>query len=1018
MQVLVVQETMKHDEQNKRLSKTKKGADVSKLIPEGLDPYSRVYICTHGWKKRKSRGTGSRPRQHIRLTKCSFRFRVQWNLERMELQMKNGHFLHNHQVNTSTFATYPSSRGVVDTMVGARVEGMLAVGATRSKIYDYLLEHDQNVIQVDVDNLVREHASSVATEDDNDATAHEIAAFAAADPNNVSAVSETASGENWRDFVGDRPHEAYLRTFHYNYQLLTFMTMDEFGEGAVVQQSLLETNGDWHMERAVGHFKSLHPTQIDRLRVIVVYKDLNEIKVLQSNFPQVRVLICHFHVIKSLKEKRCKPEFCKICTDNASQIDAAIHAMVYADSEENYRIFHASFRGICARVGMQDFLTYFEKNWDASQERWVLYHRSTLPHFKNHTNNRLENFFGKLKHVVDGSMSMAGCVKALVAYDRRMQNKYGYRLARIGQFVNSNYDEEMSNVLRFTSHFVAEHIAGQYIGERADRKWYQAAEHGRKTAGEVTLEDLLDSLDREKPSLKDTQRRLSGVLVKYGDAESKKPKFKLMKNPVTVQDPFYILPEKLLAACMKLLPVGNTEDYAISVDPPLNAVIGGRKGPKSNQVETVVIKDVGSFTRDQIETFGRVQNLKKVVQLGMDTHKLRTVEGIPALPAGYHDIGNKVATDILESYPHKLIEGLPTDYPSCRLAGIQSAVPAKKKTRTSGSDPVDQAIRDRLFHVNAKRIFYYDPLNQSAYVNSAMAISTQLKIAGLRDYDVVAQNNPIQFDAYSCGVYVCWMFIRHVSRGPPLDMSGEAPPRRRFELFYYLLTGQLLPRQAVEKNVAEDEEKMTALVDPITSNADEKEDVPPTQVENVALFTKWVKSLGSKITDSVQARYWLWRKTSADDIFKRRKLDGGLDTLFSNPKLKTLSTYIALLNKKNPDKTVSLAGLISKSYGDLALARKIEYALNDPSQKRMAAMLAFQQRQNWNAAGKTSDEVFKMLQLDKAGYDLFQTPQLNSSFNYVVIANKNDANSVMLATLTARYSNDGLAAIFLAGAKP
>ncbi|KAG6616522.1 putative secreted RxLR effector protein [Phytophthora cinnamomi] len=199
---------------------------------------------------------------------------------------------------------------------------------------------------------------------------------------------------------------------------------------------------------------------------------------------------------------------------------------------------------------------------------------------------------------------------------------------------------------------------------------------------------------------------------------------------------------------------------------------------------------------------------------------------------------------------------------------------------------------------------------------------------------------------------------------------------------------------------------------------DSEERALPVPAPSVALFTKWVKSLGSKITDNVQARYWLWRKRSADDIFKRLKLDGGLDTLFSNPKLKTLNTYIALLNKKNPDKTVSLAGLISKSYGDLALARKIEYALNDPSQKRMAAMLAFQQRQNWKAAGKTSDEVFKMLQLDKAGYDLFQTPQLNSWYNYVVMANKNDANSVMIATLTARYGDDGLAAIFLAGAKP
>lgn len=58
---------------------------------------------------------------------------------------------------------------------------MLDVGAKRSRIYDYLLEHDQNVIQVDVDNLVNDHASSVASVDDNEATAREIALFSAAD---------------------------------------------------------------------------------------------------------------------------------------------------------------------------------------------------------------------------------------------------------------------------------------------------------------------------------------------------------------------------------------------------------------------------------------------------------------------------------------------------------------------------------------------------------------------------------------------------------------------------------------------------------------------------------------------------------------------------------------------------------------------------------------------------------------------------------------------------------------------
>ncbi|ETI30238.1 hypothetical protein F443_22643 [Phytophthora nicotianae P1569] len=195
MQVLPVKETMSRSERNKRLRRTKKGADDSQLVPDEFDPYQRTYICTHGWRKRKSRGEGSRPRQHIRLTDCPFRFVVQWNLSRGELQVKNSCFKHNHRVSAAAFATYPTSRGVSNPLVSARVDGMLAGGAKRSRIYDYLLEHDQNVIQVDVDNLVREHASSVASTDDNDATAREIAIFSAADPENVSSVAETAAGE-------------------------------------------------------------------------------------------------------------------------------------------------------------------------------------------------------------------------------------------------------------------------------------------------------------------------------------------------------------------------------------------------------------------------------------------------------------------------------------------------------------------------------------------------------------------------------------------------------------------------------------------------------------------------------------------------------------------------------------------------------------------------------------------------------------------------------------------------------
>ncbi|KAE9146177.1 hypothetical protein PF006_g9031 [Phytophthora fragariae] len=120
---------MSREQRNKRLMCTQKGADPAQLVPAGYDPYQRTYICSRGWKKRKSRSEGSRPRQHIRHTNCPFRFVVQWNLSRKELEVKHGRYVHNHPVSEQAFATYPSSRRVDDELISARVGGMLAVGA-------------------------------------------------------------------------------------------------------------------------------------------------------------------------------------------------------------------------------------------------------------------------------------------------------------------------------------------------------------------------------------------------------------------------------------------------------------------------------------------------------------------------------------------------------------------------------------------------------------------------------------------------------------------------------------------------------------------------------------------------------------------------------------------------------------------------------------------------------------------------------------------------------------------------
>ncbi|OWZ02961.1 hypothetical protein PHMEG_00025389 [Phytophthora megakarya] len=154
-------------------------------------------------------------------------------------------------------------------------------------------------------------------------------------------------------------------------------------------------------------------------------------------------------------------EYGKISGDDASEIDAAIQSMIHAISEDAYDSGHSALRGICEGIGLHNCFGYCERNWDASQDRRVMYRRAHLPHFKIHTNNRLE---------------IDVCVRALAAHERHVMNEYQYGISRIDTFTNFSYDEEMATVLRFTTHFVAGEIEGQYASalEKADSYTYTA----------------------------------------------------------------------------------------------------------------------------------------------------------------------------------------------------------------------------------------------------------------------------------------------------------------------------------------------------------------------------------------------------------------------------------------------------------------------------------------------------------------------------------------------------------------
>lgn len=457
----------------------------------------KIVTCVHGGSERQSRGKNIRSKRHLLWTACPYRFvlKLEHDDERgWEILPQYGTYRHNHSIGPTTYRTYASERGVVDPINVASVQTMITAKAKREVIYNYLLQNGENVTRRDVDNIIARFRASQSSGDDNDTTAEAVALFAFEDPFDMATIDESTRGHTGVISITSATMRAtYARfpelvlvdcthkTNRYNYQLLTFMVIDEHGVGQPVQHSLIETNSDWHMICALHHFLRAHPTSAESLKVVMADKDLNEIRVVRGVFPFIDVLICTFHVIKYLNQVAKKGDYGRLAAPDLKDLDSLLRLCVHAKSLADYEEHLQDLHGFCEQVGFMDFFDYFCRNWDNCQEMWVEYFRYKLPYFRVNTNNHLESFFGKLKEGLPSSATMSECLEQLIAKERIRVNELRYQDNRIGTYVNVNFHhDELRTILRLTTHFVADNVANEFpeASLKSHAYKYAAEKHG------------------------------------------------------------------------------------------------------------------------------------------------------------------------------------------------------------------------------------------------------------------------------------------------------------------------------------------------------------------------------------------------------------------------------------------------------------------------------------------------------------------------------------------------------------
>ncbi|ETI49843.1 hypothetical protein F443_06581 [Phytophthora nicotianae P1569] len=174
--------------------------------------------------------------------------------------------------------------------------------------------------------------------------------------------------------------------------------MDQFGQGQPVQYSLIETNGDWHMAKCLDHFKRANE-HWRFVRIVIVDKDIREVKVIRKKLPEAR----NEAVLAQMKH---------------------ITNMTYPRTEEGYHMHRGEVKSLSCQDDRTKLWEYFDKNRNDCCEMWVKAYRVDLPHFGNHTNNRVESLFGKLKRQLKSHFTMQASLKVLVDYQRRKEEEY------------------------------------------------------------------------------------------------------------------------------------------------------------------------------------------------------------------------------------------------------------------------------------------------------------------------------------------------------------------------------------------------------------------------------------------------------------------------------------------------------------------------------------------------------------------------------------------------------------------
>ncbi|KUF78850.1 hypothetical protein AM587_10000641 [Phytophthora nicotianae] len=183
-------------------------------------------------------------------------------------------------------------------------------------------------------------------------------------------------------------------------------------------------------------------------------------------------------------------------------------------------------------------------------------------------------------------------------------------------------------------------------------------------------------------------------------------------------------------------------------------------------------------------------------------------------------------------------------------------------------------------------------------------------------------------------------------------------------------------------------------------------DIDLSRVLEMAKKASTTEALARKLRME-QIQRWMTDGKTPGYVFKMFMVDSKVDELLTNPQFIAWTKYVDEFNAKNPANQASMIPPIVTHYGDDAVFGMLEAAKKVQSTEKLASKLQAEQIQKLLSSNHSPTYVFKALNLDKTGDEVFSTPLFTTWFNYLKTFNdKNPDKKESLLTSIHRYYQD------------